>query len=81
MLTTEELSQNALTGPSIGMPNIHNLYLTLTYILTAICNAANFEPKDKVSTVFCDFEYHNIGKQFKKMSIPVCECLVTLLPA
>jgi hypothetical protein len=43
--------------------------------------ATNSEPKVDDSTALCTFEYHIIGEQLKLINIPVCDCLVTLLPA
>ena len=52
LMTTELLSQKTLVGPSMGMPNILNVYLNASIISTQILIAINSEPKVDDSTVF-----------------------------
>jgi hypothetical protein len=80
-ITTDELSQKVLTGPSTGMPNIRSLHHRLSNSSTAILMEVNSEPKVDISTVFCALEYHWMGVLFKKIKIPVCERHVIWLPA
>jgi hypothetical protein len=46
-----------LAGPSIGTPNILNLYLKPMINSTAVLNATNSLPKVDDSTVFCRLLY------------------------
>ncbi len=78
---TDLLSQKVLVGPSIGVPNIRNLYLRLSITSTPIRNATNSELKEEDLMVFCLLEYHMIGAQFRNMIIPVCDLCVTRCPA
>jgi hypothetical protein len=80
-ITTDLLSQNTFDGPSIGMPNILNLYLKASVILTAILSAINSEPNVDDSRVFCDLEYQVMGDLFRYINIPVCERRVILFEA
>jgi hypothetical protein len=80
-VTTDLLSQNTFDGPSIGIPNILNLYLKASIISVAIRSATNSEPNVDDSTVFWDFEYHEIGDLFKYINTPVWERRVILLEA
>ena len=50
-VTTDLLSQKTLAGPSIGIPNMRNLYLNASNISTIIRIAMNSEPKVEDSTV------------------------------
>lgn len=43
--------------------------------------AMNSEPKMYVLTGFCYFENHIIGAVLQKIKIPVCDHLITWLPA
>jgi hypothetical protein len=52
LVTTEELQQNLLTGPSNGTPNICSLYQRLTKSSTATHKEVNSGPNMEVSTVF-----------------------------
>ncbi len=56
-ITTDELSQNVLTGPSNGTPIICSLYRKPSRISTAMHSAVNSEPNVDVSTVLCALEY------------------------
>jgi len=78
---TDLLSQKTFAGPSIGIPNVHNLYLIASNISTIICIAMNSEPKVEDSTVDWALENQVMGAQLRKIIIPVCEHLVTLSPA
>jgi len=71
--TTVVLSQNKFAGPSNGIPNIHNLYLSASIISVAILRATNSEPKVNVSSIFCRFENQIMGTLLRKIEIPVCE--------
>jgi hypothetical protein len=51
-LVTASLSQNTFVGPSIGTPNIRNLYRNDSTSSTAILIATNSLPNVEVSTVF-----------------------------
>ena len=80
-LNTASLSQNAFIGPSMGIPNMHNLLHTASMCSTAILMAINSLPNVLVSTVFCRLLYQTIGAQFKNMRIPVCDLRVTVFDA
>jgi hypothetical protein len=51
---------------------IRSLERKPSIISMAILAAMYSEPNVDVSTVFCCLEYHKIGAQFTKMSIPDC---------
>ena len=80
-MTTALLLQNTLQGPSIGTPIILSLYCSPSIISIGILIATNLDPNVDDSTVFCLFEYYNIGALFTKKSTPVCNLLVTWHPA
>ena len=80
-LNTASLSQNAFIGPSMGIPNMHNLLHTASMCSTAILMAINSLPNVLVSMVFCRLLYQTIGAQFKNMRIPVCDLRVTVFDA
>jgi hypothetical protein len=61
LVVTDSLSQKTSAGPSIGIPNILNLYLKLSINSVAIRSATNSDPKLEVSTVFCRLLYQMIG--------------------
>ncbi len=65
LVTTDILSQNTLAGPSIGMPNIHSLYLNDSSISASILISMNSEPNVEDSTVFCALENQTIGAQLR----------------
>jgi hypothetical protein len=65
LVTTDLLSQKTFTGPSIGIPNILNLYHSDSNISTKMRMAINSDPKLDDSTVFWALEYQMIGAQFK----------------
>ena len=75
-LYTASLSQNISVGPSIGTPNILNLYLSAVTSSTAFFNAVNSEPKVDVSTEFCLLLNQSIGARLQNISIPVYKRLV-----
>ena len=80
-MTTALPLQNTLQGQSIGTLIILSLYHSPSIISIAILIAINSDPNVDDSTVFCLFEYHNIGALFTKISTPVCNLLVTQHPA
>ena len=77
-LYTASLSQNISVGPSIGTPNILNLYLSDVTSYTAFFNAVNSETKLDDLTEFCILLNQSIGSRLHNISIPVYESLVTL---
>ena len=64
-LNTASLSQKVLVYPSIGTPNMRNLYRSEMFCSVAVRNATNSEPKVELSTVFCFLENQDIGALFK----------------
>ena len=70
-----------LVGPSIGTPNILNLYLNAVISSTAFFMAVNYDPNVDVSTQFCLLLYHIMGALFTNMRIPVIDLLVVLFLA
>jgi hypothetical protein len=65
LVTTDLLSQNTFAAPSIGILIIRNFYRNDSNISTHMRIAMNSQPKDDASTVFCNFECHITGAQFK----------------
>ena len=65
LLVTALLSHKILHGPSMGIPNMRNLYRNDIFCSVAVRNATNSEPKVELSTVFCFLENHDIGALFK----------------
>ncbi len=61
VLHTASLSHNTLVGPSIGTPNIHNLYHKASIISTAFFIAVNSDPKVDASNEFCLLLNHIAG--------------------
>ena len=68
-------------GPSIGTPNILNLYFNAVISSTAFFMAVNYDPNVDVSTQFYLLLYHIMGALFTNMRIPVINLLVVLYPA
>ena len=80
-LKTNSLSQNTSIGPSIRMPNMRSLYLKASTCPTAILIAMNSLPNVLASTVVCRLLYHTMGALLTNSKTPVCDRLVTVLPA
>jgi hypothetical protein len=75
------LSQNTFVGPSIGTPNIRNLYRKASIISTAFFIAVNSDPKVDASTELCLLLNHIAGALLQNKRIPVCDRLVSVCPA
>jgi hypothetical protein len=65
LLTTLSLSPSIFVGPSIGIPNILNLYLSALIRSVANLIATNSDPNVDDSHMFCFFENQSIGALFK----------------
>jgi hypothetical protein len=77
-VTTELLSQNTFAAPSIGIPNILNLYRIDSIMSTQILIVMNSDPNMDDSTVFCALLYHCTGAELRYINMPVCDLLVRL---
>jgi hypothetical protein len=65
LVMTDLLSQKTWVGPSIGMLNIHNVYLRDSTISTSMHIGTNFEPNMEDFMVFCTLENQRIGAQLR----------------
>jgi len=81
LMTTDWLSTKTLVASSLGMPNMHNVYLNASINLIAIHDATNSAPNVDDLIVFWTLEYHITGARLIKIMIPVWDCLVILFPA
>jgi hypothetical protein len=80
-LHTASLSQNTLVGPSIGTPNILNLYRNASIISVAFFNAVDSDPNVEASTKFWRLLCQMIGALLQNNNIPVCDLLFSVSPA
>ena len=71
--TTLLLSHSIVVGPTIGTPNILNLYRMSIIASVATLPAANSAPCVEDSTVGCRLLIHLIGVEFRKMTTPVVD--------
>ena len=81
LVTTDLLSQKMSAAPSMGTPNIRNLYCSDSIISVAIRNAINSDPKLEDSTVFCLLLNQTTGVLLRYISMPVCDLRVMRLQA
>jgi len=79
--TTPLLSEKTLLGPESGIPKHLSLILRAEIKSLAIRIATNSEPYVLDSHVFCRLLNAITGVLLSKINIPVCDHLVTLLPA
>jgi hypothetical protein len=67
-----------LVGPSIGTPNIHNLYRKASIISTVFFIAVNSDLKVDAPTEFCLSLNHIAGALLQNKRIPVCDRLISV---
>jgi len=80
-LNTASLSMNTLQGPSIGIPKLISLRRSAINRSRAILSAVDSDPYVADSTEFCLLLNWIIHVFWINMRIPVCDLLVTTLPA